>query len=342
MVHPCPETHPLSKRAGLTAALVAAALAVFIIATWGPPSPAPTPPGTFSFAALGDAPYYQWEEWQYRLVLQDVNDHDLGFVIHVGDIWWRPCSEAMYARALEWQNRLRFPVIYTPGDNEWTDCWEPGSGGYPPLDRLAALRRILFADPGHSRGATRIALEPQSADTAWAEFVENALWSRDGIVFATVHVPGSRNGGETFPGRTEADTEAAARRIEAAASWVNTAFAQARGSGATAVVIVFHAEPGLDELPDDPYRSAYDPFLAVLEAQAESFGKPVLLVHGDGHTYTVDHPMTNRATGRHLDNVTRLEVPGSPQVGWVLVHVTPGPAPGFTFEPRVVPRWKYW
>jgi hypothetical protein len=35
-------------------------------------------------------------------------------------------------------------------------------------------------------------------------------------------------------------------------------------------------------------------------------------------------------------------VPGSPSVGWVRVVVTPGVQPSFTFEPRVVPGWKYW
>ena len=29
----------------------------------------PNPPGTFSFAVLGDAPYYVWEEIQFRLVM---------------------------------------------------------------------------------------------------------------------------------------------------------------------------------------------------------------------------------------------------------------------------------
>jgi hypothetical protein len=123
---------------------------------------------------------------------------------------------------------------------------------------------------------------------------------------------------------------------------MRNAFRVARAEGATALVITFHAEPGLAEPPDDPYRMAYDPFLAVLEDEAERFRQPVLIVHGDHHVYTVDHPLTNRTTGRPLDNVIRLQVPGSPQVGWVRVVVTPGEVPAFTFQKRVVPSWKYW
>jgi hypothetical protein len=68
----------------------------------------------------------------------------------------------------------------------------------------------------------------------------------------------------------------------------------------------------------------------------------VLLAHGDGHEYTVDQPLVRRTTGRPLGNVTRLQVPGSPAVGWVRVIVTPGSANPFAFEKHEVPRWKYW
>ena len=65
------------------------------------------------------------------------------------------------------------------------------------------------------------------------------------------------------------------------------------------------------------------------------------MIHGDGHDYVVDHPMRTRGA-RRLPNFTRMQVPGSPMVGWVRVVVTPGQRPSFAFEPRVVPRWKFW
>jgi hypothetical protein len=63
-------------------------------------------------------------------------------------------------------------------------------------------------------------------------------------------------------------------------------------------------------------------------------GKPVLLVHGDTHTYRVDAPFTE-ATGVPLPNLSRVETYGSPIVGWVKVTVDPAGAQLFTFEPYI-------
>jgi hypothetical protein len=37
------------------------------------------------------------------------------------------------------------PVIYSVGDNEWTDCLRVNNGAYAPLERLALIRRTFFA-----------------------------------------------------------------------------------------------------------------------------------------------------------------------------------------------------
>jgi hypothetical protein len=302
------------------AAVILAAIIVAFLVTGGTPPPSPNAPGTFSFAVLGDAPYYFWEDLQFRLVLRAIDKHELTEVIHVGDIFWKPCSDAMYRMVRNRFNRLRHPVIYTPGDNEWSDCWEPQSGGYAPLERLATLRRIFFADPTHSLGGKRIALTSQSG-----EFVENVRWHHDGLLFATIHLTGNGNATKPFPTRTAADDAEAQRRMNAAVAWVHATFAEA--ANATAVVIAFHAN--LDD------GRLYLPFINALEEEAARFRRPVLIVHGDDHRFTVDHPLRAR-------NITRMMVPGSHDVGWVRVIVRPGAASPFAFESHIVPRWKYW
>ena len=144
-----------------------------------------------------------------------------------------------------------------------------------------------------------------------------------------------------FRGRTEANDIESARRMEAAVAWLRETFAEARASDASAVVIAFHGDPRFEDL-EDRGRAVFEPFIEALEEEAERFQLPVLAIHGDWHDYTVDHPLISRTTGLQLDNVTRLQVPGSPDVGWVRVTVTPGAAEPFAFEPRVVPHWKYW
>jgi hypothetical protein len=326
----------MGKRRGLWIVLaMVLALVVGVFLTSGPPPATPNPPGTFSFAALGDAPYYAWEEIRYRLVLQALDAHDLGFIIHVGDIFWRPCTDEHYKETLGRFNGLRHPVIYTPGDNEWADCWEQGSGTFAPQERLDRIRQIFFKAPTQSLGRKHVTLVSQGS-----EFVENVRWKHQGIVFVTVHIVGSRNGTKPFPGRSEADDNAVRRRTEAAAAWLRDTFAEARATGAPAVVIAFHGDPAFEDPISE--RQAFDPFIVALEEEAERFIKPVLVIHGDGHVYTVDHPLLRRTTGRKIRNLTRLEVPGSPDVGWVRIVVTPGAKSPFAFAKHVVPRWKYW
>jgi hypothetical protein len=321
-------------------AIVVATVTAIVLSTSGPPAPTPTVPGTIVFGALGDAPYYPWEAWRYPLMLQDIDGNDLAFSIHVGDIFWRPCSKARYERSLRWLNGLKRPLIYIPGDNEWADCWTAQEGGYDPRDRLALLRRTLYPQPASSLGQQTLPVETQSANPAFAEFVEHARWSHGDLVFATIHVVGSDNFTQPFPARTEADDRESLRRLEAALAWLHETFAQATSQSATAVVVAFHADPGFDWPVAD--RTAFRPLLDAFEDEAVAFGKPVLLIHGDSHHFTTDHPLKARATQLTIGNVTRLEVPGSPQVGWVRVVVTIGATPSFAFEERLVPRWKYW
>ena len=139
-----------------------------------------------------------------------------------------------------------------------------------------------------------------------------------------------------FPGRSADDDEHVKRRTEAATVWMRETFAEARARNASAVVLAFHANPAFEEDLRSGYRRAYEPFLAALADEVARLERPVLVVQGDNHEYLVDHPLAR------LPNFTRLQVPGSPRVGWVRVVVTPGAESPFAFEQHVVPRWKYW
>jgi hypothetical protein len=217
-------------------------------------------------------------------------------------------------------------VVYTPGDNEWFDCWEPDSGGFMPQERLGRLREIFFNPPTESLGGRRIPLVSQP------EFVENVRWADNGVVFAAVHLIGSANGMRRFPARTAVDDVAKARRTEAAATWIRETFSAAKASNASAVVIALHGNPFDEELKD---REPFQPFLITLEEVVAQFRRPVLVAHGDQHEFIVDRPLT-------VANLTRLEVPGSPDVGWVRVTVMPNAGNPFAFETHIIPRWKYW
>lgn len=198
--------------------------AAVLAASCAPPEPSPLPPHAFAFGVFGDGPYRSWEIGRFRRLVDDVNRADLRWLLHVGDLLWFPCSDAVLADRLQALNSIRHPVVYTPGDNEWADCHDAIAGGFQPLDRLRFIRSTFFAHPGSSLGGRAMRLESQSAERAWAEFVENARWRYGGFLFVTIHMVGSANAAEGFRGRTQADDDEVARRTEAALDWIDAAF----------------------------------------------------------------------------------------------------------------------
>jgi hypothetical protein len=300
-----------------------------------------------TLAVYGDAPYFDktvgsgdqklQQSFEFKATpgfIDAINDDpDVQAVVHVGDIHsgQETCREDYDRAIFDLWKSYEDPLVYTPGDNEWADCWEAGAGSFRPLERLGAIRAIFFDDPRRSLGRAKLDLETQ----AGGGFPENARWTHDGVVFATVDLVGSLNARKPYPGRTTAEDEASIARTEGDTAWMRAAFDHARAIDAKSVVIAFHANPEFEGGPEDRYRRSWEPFLMTLEEEAARFDRPVLVVHGDGHDYKVDHPTRARS-------LTRMQVPGSPRVGWVRVVVDPTARDPFSFDEHVVPRWKYW
>jgi hypothetical protein len=305
---------------------------------WSPEPPAPG--GSFRFAVFGDGPYASNENGRARRVFDALNARPLEFVIHVGDIMWQQCTDAAYRERRELIERIRHPVIYTPGDNEWLDCVDIAFRPVDPLERLASLRSTFFAPADRSLGEVPIPLETQSADPARAEFVEHARWSHGGVLFVTLHVVNGANGGRPFRGRAPRHDEEVARRTQAALDWLRDGFRAATAADAAALVVAMHAS--LLHEPNDPEAAAYAPVRDTLVELAIEFGKPVLVVHGDEHQYIADRPFRDPVTDAPISNLWRLETFGSPDIGWVDVVVDTTLAEPFRFEPNVTPGWMWW
>lgn len=292
-----------------------------------PDAPPPLPANTIAFGVFGDGPYGRTEYARFRHLLEDVNSAELHWLLHLGDILGSQCTDAALDERLQVMNAIAHPVIYTPGDNEWTDCHP---GGFRPLERLQYIRGAFFADPTRSLGATRMELETQSAGAQWSEFVENQRWRVGRVLFVTAHIVGSRNGLESFEGRTTADDEAVRRRTRASLAWIDSAFAIAGRDSLRAVVIAAHADPRFQRRGSE--NEAYGELLDRLERHARTFPGRILFVHGDSHEYRVDQPLPGR------DNFTRLETYGSPDIGWVRVVVDTLDGVFVEFEPRLMSR----
>jgi hypothetical protein len=83
------------------------------------------------FMAIGDLPYTLPADFAaFERLITRINAIKPAFTVHVGDIkrGSTPCSDGHFARILAMFGRFDGPLIYTPGDNEWTDCHRPDNG----------------------------------------------------------------------------------------------------------------------------------------------------------------------------------------------------------------------
>jgi hypothetical protein len=124
-------------------------------------------------------------------------------------------------------------------------------------------------------------------------------------------------------------------------NWIRTVFSLARDNAFAGVVLVFQANPTFPRGGDGVIlttETGFIDFLAVLQQEAIVFNRPILVIHGDTHTFRIDKPMIATKDLRYLENVTRIEVPGSTDAHWVRVNVNPAkPATLFSFEHEDVP-----
>lgn len=317
-----------------------------------------TTAGTASFALIGDVPYGTSEEAKFERVIEAINaSHAAGvvrLVVHTGDVkrGRERCDDALLQRRFELFQRLEPPFVITPGDNDWTDCHRKPSGNYLPTERLARFRQIFFPRPGFSTGRQPMPVLTQAAtpaaDPAQREHVENQLWAFAGVTMATVHVVGSGNGLEPWDGIDRRDHEDRPRRDRlaeftrreaAALAWIDAAFEHAREHRSAGVVIAMQANPRLHRAATDSVRRGFNRVLERLARRTLEFGKPVLLAHGDSHTYRFDQPLKDARADSGLPalpHLRRVENFGSPQVHWVEVRVHAGSPEVFTAVPHYV------
>jgi hypothetical protein len=292
----------------------------------------------FSFAAFGCMPYTTENYPAYERLLAEISRQRPAFTVNCGDTkaGAQPPTDEYYEQVKAWFNSIEGPVIYTPGDNEWTDVHRETNGRENPLVWLGKVRSLYFSEE-RSLGREPMLLITQRRDEQFSRFVENARWTYGRVVFATVHVVGSNNNCDaTAPGAIEEFTE----RDAANTAWIRATFAEARATNAPGVGFFFQAEPinahANAERAGNP--SGFKAFLATLDLEARSFGKPVLLVHADDHRFRIESRVTLIPGGGALENVTRLGTFGSNDVHGVLVVVDPESPGVFQAGPLIVPE----
>src|ERR1700754_2509661 len=256
--------------AGLAAALLAPAPALA-----GARDLHDSRPSATTLAIIGDIPYGAPLIAEFPQDIREINaDRDVSRVIHLGDIkdGSSCCDTSYFLARLQDFNTFADPFVYTPGDNEWTDCHRANNGAYNPVERLGVIRQLFFSHPGRTLGRDREEVSYQSRS-----YPENVAWTDHGVVYGTVHVVGSNDNHAVWfsdrPGQPETRTEAGQRvreytRREAAnLDWLHPPFHCAQRGHAPALVIGMQA----DMWDATAAQSGFEAVKAVIAERTEEF-----------------------------------------------------------------------
>ena len=275
-----------------------------------------------TFAVIGDIPYGADEIAAFPRNIAQINaDPAVSLVVHLGDIknGSTPCTDKYFSMIRDDFDRFRDPLVYTIGDNEWTDCHRPNNGGYDPLERLAQVRSTFFDRPGSTLGRRPLRVDSDAA----AGYPENVAWTRDRVAFASVHVVGSNNDLAPWTGHTTPTPEQTAEVLGRTADTIHLireTFERARARHDRAVVLMTQADMFDPTVPDRQLADyyAFQPIVAAIAQESAAYGRPVYLFNGDSHLYNADQPLGTGSpwlgfygVGQAAPNLTRVTVDGS-------------------------------
>jgi hypothetical protein len=307
---------------------------------------------TFQYAVglWGDLPYSDVQaQTGVPNLIADLNGADIAFSVHDGDLKAgrgtpgsatpTTCADALYTQGLGYLNSLKQPAMFTPGDNDWTDCDRNENGNFNDVERLQHERQVFFSS-NQSLGQKTMTLDVQSSPTSgdgsclgWnyqtsstqsTACVENRRWTYKGVTYSTLNVQGTCNNrcssGAGDPAGDEAEYQA---RNKADLAWLDQTFDEATAQDSAGVMIIWQADPGFDTSgfqgapkrdPKTLHETDGNPdglfdLLSELRTQTIAFKRPVVLVHGDSHYFIVDKPLLD-SSGRRVENFTRVETFG--------------------------------
>lgn len=300
--------------------------------------------GAATYAVIGDMPYGKAKLDSMPQLISLINsDPAVQMVIHVGDIKSgsnSDCNDAYFATIKSLFDTFQDPLVYTIGDNEWTDChvFSKNNGLHTPTERLQKIRTLFFPAPGRTLGINPRAVFSQANDDAHADYVENVWWSQGDVLFAAMNITGSFNDLAPWskvsppwlvtPPDMPADwanypsqADEFAARASANRDLIAQTFALATQRHARGVVLAFQADmwdPAEQVKNPATFNAGFSALVQQIGSLAAQFGRPVLLLEGDSHVWRTDKPFTPGtpqfamyANTPVAPNVTRLVVDGS-------------------------------
>ena len=316
-------------------------------------------PRPLTVAVFGDSPYGTNPTDTSQVVatpafIQSINaDADVSLVLHVGDIHSgkQYCTEAYDRQIFDLWTAFQDPLVYTPGDNEWTDCNKAGEGGGTynavtgqidlvrdaagnpvdyaggdPMANLALVRSIFFSRPGVTLGSRKELVLSQGQffnplHPSDRKFVENVMFTKAQVLFVTINLPGgSNNDADVWfaaPTASSSQLQEVEERTGADLRWLDLAFGLAKLGRLKGVVIQAQADMW-DPEKGAAHQANFEPFVQAIAQHTLDFGKPVLMFNGDSHVYQSHNPLSGLEPAANLihpgysvPNFHRIVVHGS-------------------------------
>jgi hypothetical protein len=304
------------------AALAAAAVAVTVSVTAFTLPASASEDGGSTFAVIGDIPYGAAAIASFPAAIAQINaDPAVQWVDHLGDIknGSSVCGDDYFQRIKTNFDQFQDPLVYTVGDNEWTDCHRTNNGAYNPLERLAKIRQVFFPQPGRTLGQHSAPVQSQAA----LGIPENVRWHRADVGFAALDIVGSNNSlapwtGQTAP--TPEQTVEVLNRTSAALQEIHDAFAEGRQEHQRAVVLLLQADMFDPTVANPSFTDYYgfQPIVAAIARESAAYRGQVYLFNGDSHVYNADNPLAAGSTwlsfygiSHPVSNLSRITIDGS-------------------------------
>ena len=219
------------------------------------------------------------------------------FLVHLGDInsgkdaAAGKTDESTYANMrsmLTTSNSI--PTYIVPGDNEWNDHKTPDlAWGWWNKHLLS----------------TEEATSPSWTTERQTERKENFAFTHKGVLIIGINLVGGRIH----------DAEEWKQRFEHNQKWINTQLTK-HADDVHSAVICCQANMVGQGAKAPKVRATFLPFMTPVLDDLTAFKKPILVLHADGHKWTVDKPWNETAP-----NVTRVQL-DQVKIGFPPVRIT--------------------
>lgn len=250
---------------------------------------------------VGDMPYNDMEKQMLQgpsgVLYQLINETKPSMIMHLGDLkaGSKSCTDSLLKEhkallAQIYPNKL----IYTPGDNEWTDCDRKTlKHSYDELERLDYLIKLMYQTP------PVLDQKLKNVQTQNNQ-IENKLWINERLAVASIHLVGTSNGRANIYLSNKADAITKVDiRDKHNFNWLKKIEQQTKDFDA--LIIGFQADIYQKKLITsgscNPTKfltcDAFSEYRQAFKELAKRINKPVLISHGDTSEYCFEQMDNN-------------------------------------------------